>query len=175
MGVVYRAFDTKLNRTVAIKVLAEDLADALARRRFQPEARMASSLNHPLILTVFDVGDWEGRQYLVTEYIDGGTLRQWVKEKRPWRKVVELLTGVADGDFGLAKVAEPPDTAVTRTIGLSGTRPGFVIGTIAYMWAWISKSGASSRIGVVVRPSGRRCVLRIPGERIRLVQTLSRQ
>src|SRR5215471_13374838 len=66
MGVVYRARDTKLNRPVAIKLLSDDLADAAARRRFQREAQMASSLNHPHILTVLDVGEFEGCQYLVT-------------------------------------------------------------------------------------------------------------
>src|SRR5262245_1234390 len=61
MGVVYRALDTKLNRPVAVKFLSEDLADAAARRRFQREAQMASSLNHPHILTVYDVGEFEER------------------------------------------------------------------------------------------------------------------
>jgi len=98
MGVVFRALDTKLNRPVAVKFLSDDLADATARRRFQREAQMASSLNHPHILTVYDAGEIDGKQYLVTEYIDGGTLRDWIKqEKRTWRQVVELLTGVADG------------------------------------------------------------------------------
>jgi eukaryotic-like serine/threonine-protein kinase len=59
---------------------------------------MASSLNHPHILTVLDAGDFEGQQYLVTEFVDGGTLKAWAKEeKRAWRQTVELLTGVADG------------------------------------------------------------------------------
>src|SRR5262249_12618518 len=62
MGDVYRALDTKLNRSVAIKVLSADVADASARRRFQREAQMASSLNHPHILTVHDAGEFEGRQ-----------------------------------------------------------------------------------------------------------------
>jgi eukaryotic-like serine/threonine-protein kinase len=98
MGVVYRALDTKLNRTVAIKFLSEELADAAARRRFQREAQTASSLNHPHILTVHDAGEFNGLQYLVTEYVDGGTLKDWAKtEKRTWRQMVELLTGVADG------------------------------------------------------------------------------
>src|SRR6478752_6481435 len=79
MGTVYRAQDTKLNRPVAIKFLSDDLADAAARRRFQREAQMASSLNHPHILTVLDVGELGGRQYLVTEFIDGGTLKDWAK------------------------------------------------------------------------------------------------
>src|SRR2546427_11508715 len=77
MGVVYRALDTKLNRPVAIKFLADDVADAAARRRFQREAQMASSLNHPHILTVYDADEIEGKQYLVTEFVDGGTLKDW--------------------------------------------------------------------------------------------------
>src|SRR5689334_8706086 len=98
MGTVYRALDTKLNRPVAIKVLSDELADAPARRRFQREAQMASSLNHPHILTVHDAGEFEGRQYLVTEFVDGGTLKDWARtQKRTWREVVELLIGVADG------------------------------------------------------------------------------
>ncbi|PYV67407.1 MAG: hypothetical protein DMG97_27280 [Acidobacteria bacterium] len=83
MGDVYRARDTKLNRSVAIKFLSADLADASARRRFQREAQMASSLNHPHILTVHDTGEFEGRQYLVTEFVDGGTLREWGRREQP--------------------------------------------------------------------------------------------
>ena len=58
MGVVYRAIDTKLNRPVAIKFLSDELADVAARRRFQREAQMASSLNHPHIVTVYDAGEY---------------------------------------------------------------------------------------------------------------------
>src|SRR5688572_29080553 len=98
MGVVYRALDTKLNRPVAIKFLSDDLADAAARRRFQQEAQMASSLNHPHILTVYDAGECDGRQYLVSEFVDGGTLRSWAQaEKRSWKQILDLLVGVADG------------------------------------------------------------------------------
>jgi serine/threonine protein kinase/tetratricopeptide (TPR) repeat protein len=98
MGDVYRALDTKLNRPVAIKFLLEGLADRSARRRFQREAQLASSLNHPHILTVHDAGEFQGRQYLVTELVDGGTLTDWaLGGKRNWRQVVELLVGVADG------------------------------------------------------------------------------
>jgi eukaryotic-like serine/threonine-protein kinase len=97
MGVVYRAVDTNLNRPVAVKVLSDAIADPAARRRFQREAQTASSLNHPHIVTVLDAGEFEGRQYLVTEFIDGGTLRDWLRgAPRGWRQVVELLTGVAD-------------------------------------------------------------------------------
>jgi eukaryotic-like serine/threonine-protein kinase len=98
MGVVHRALDTKLNRPVAIKFLSDDLADLAARHRFQREAQTASSLNHPHILTVYDAGEFEGRQYLVTEFVDGGTLKTWVRAtKRTWRQIVELLSGPADG------------------------------------------------------------------------------
>ena len=76
MGEVYRANDTRLKRQVAIKFLSATLANAEARRRFQREAQLASSLNHPHILTVYDAGELEDRQYLVTESIDGGTLSE---------------------------------------------------------------------------------------------------
>jgi len=164
MGTVFLARDTKLNRPAAIKVLSRDVADADARRRFQREAQTASSLNHPHIVTVYDAGEFEGRQYLVTEFIDGGTLRDWAGTGRSWREMVELLTGVADGlaaahqagilhrdvkpanilvtksgyaklaDFGLAKLADdqaPQDVA--RTLQKGATRPGLIVGTIAYM------------------------------------------
>ena len=98
MGAVYKARDTQLNRPVAIKFLSPDLADESARRRFQQEAQMASALNHPHILTVHDAGEVDGRQYLVTEFVDGGTLEDWARaEPRSWRQVVDLLVGVGDG------------------------------------------------------------------------------
>ena len=97
MGVVYRALDTKFDRPVAVKFVSGDFTDAVTRERFRREARTASSLNHPHILTVHDLGEFNGRQYLVTELIDGGTLKDWGAGGRPWRHVVELLVGVADG------------------------------------------------------------------------------
>jgi Tol biopolymer transport system component/predicted Ser/Thr protein kinase len=97
MGDVYRARDTKLNRSVAIKFLSADLAGAAARRRFQREAQMASSLNHPHILTVHDTGEFEGQQYLVTEFVDGGTLREWKRREDPSiRRIIDLAIGIAD-------------------------------------------------------------------------------
>jgi eukaryotic-like serine/threonine-protein kinase len=98
MGIVYRAADTALHRRVAVKFLSDELATPETRRRFQREAQAASSLNHPHILTVLAVGEIDGEQYLVTEYVDGGTLRDWRSERpRDWRECIELLTGVADG------------------------------------------------------------------------------
>ena len=98
MGEVVRARDTRLDRPVAIKFVSSAFVDESARRRFLQEARMASALNHPHILTVHEVGESDGRQYLVTEFVDGGTLRDWAQaERRTWRQVVDLLGGVADG------------------------------------------------------------------------------
>jgi serine/threonine protein kinase len=164
MGVVYRALDTNLKRSVAIKFLSDELANPAARRRFQREAQTASSLNHPHILTVHGAGEFEGRQYLVTELVDGGTLRDWTKaHTRSWRQIAELLTGVADGlaaahaagilhrdikpenilvtrsgyaklaDFGLARLDEPAASDQGPTITELRTRPGAVLGTVAYM------------------------------------------
>src|SRR5262249_2159370 len=91
-------------------------------RRFQQEARMASALNHPHILTVIEAGEFEGQQYIVTEYVDGGTLEDWVRDsKRRWRQVVELLTGVADAlacahDAGIHhRDVKPANILVTKT------------------------------------------------------------
>jgi eukaryotic-like serine/threonine-protein kinase len=75
MGEVYRARDTRLDRTVAIKVLPAHMADTPdARQRFEREARAVSALNHPNICTLFDVGSQDGVEYLVMEYIEGETL-----------------------------------------------------------------------------------------------------
>src|SRR5499427_2956051 len=98
MGVVYRATDTKLHRPVAIKFLSATLGDPQARRRFQQEAETASSLNHPHIVTVHDVDEHDGSQYIVSELVEGGTLEDLLKSRRlrGWRQTVELLIGVAD-------------------------------------------------------------------------------
>src|ERR1700758_2491482 len=75
MGEVYRARDTRLDRAVAIKILPEHLSDnAEARRRFDREARAISSLNHPSICTLYDVGHQDGVDYLVMEFLEGQTL-----------------------------------------------------------------------------------------------------
>jgi serine/threonine protein kinase len=154
VGVVYRARDTRLNRHVAVKFLSDELADAVTRRRFQREAQMASALNHPHILAVYDAGEYQGCQYLVTEYVDGGTLKDWARSgKRSFRQIAELLSGVADGlaaahsagilhrDIkpgnilvtlsGYAKLA---DFGLAKLVGDGDTtRGGTVLGTIAYM------------------------------------------
>src|ERR1700685_3974866 len=75
MGEVYRAKDTRLDRTVAVKILPSHLSDNLeAKQRFDREARAISSLNHPNICTLHDVGHQGGVDYLVMEFLEGETL-----------------------------------------------------------------------------------------------------
>src|SRR6202790_2174200 len=75
MGEVYKARDTRLDRTVAIKILPENLAaDPQFRERFDREARAISQLTHPHICTVYDVGHQDGTAFLVMEYLEGETL-----------------------------------------------------------------------------------------------------
>ena len=158
MGEVHRAFDTKLGRDVALKVLPTLLTPSGERlARFQREARILASLTHPHLLTVHDVGEVEGRPYLVTEFIDGGTLKTWLlAERRTWRQAVELLSGVADGlatahaagivhrdikpdnilisKHGYAKLADFGLAKLFDATGGAGaTEPGMIVGTIAYM------------------------------------------
>jgi serine/threonine protein kinase len=75
MGEVYRARDTRLGRVVAIKLVSSDIdTDRTARERLARKAQLASSLNHPSIVTVYDVGEDDGHPYIVMELIDGGSL-----------------------------------------------------------------------------------------------------
>jgi Tol biopolymer transport system component/predicted Ser/Thr protein kinase len=153
MGEVYRAHDTRLNRDVAVKVLPAEVAhDAARRHRFEEEARAVAALNHPNILSVFDVGD----DYMVTEIVEGESLRD---AHLTQRKTVEVVAQIADGlaaahdagithrdlkpdnvlltrdgrvkilDFGLARMNASSATQETRTI----TDPGTVMGTPGYM------------------------------------------
>jgi len=98
MGAVYRARDSRLNRDVAIKVLANAATDPGRQRRFGEEAQAASALNHPNILTVFDIGVHDGVPYIVSELVDGTTLRACLdRAPLPIREALDLGAQMADG------------------------------------------------------------------------------
>ncbi len=101
MGEVYRATDTRLGREVAVKVLPADFASDKERlRRFEQEARAVASLNHPHILTVHDVGTREGTPYVVTELLEGETLRELLNRRSPNLK--QALSFAVQAAQGLA-------------------------------------------------------------------------
>jgi serine/threonine protein kinase len=137
MGDVYRARDTRLGRTVALKVIRTSQAFA-DRQRFELEARMTSAINHPNIVALYDVGDHEGAAYLVTELLEGETLRGRLQRGPvPQSRAIDFARQIAAGlsaahergivhrdlkpenifitqdglvkilDFGLAKIAIP--------------------------------------------------------------------
>ena len=95
MGEVYLAQDTKLDRKVAIKFLNEQFSkDEDKLNRFVREAKAASALNHPNILTVYEIGEVDGQNYIATELIDGTTLRQHIAQKEPLSLSTILKIGV---------------------------------------------------------------------------------
>ena len=93
MGEVYRAKDTRLERTVAIKILPAHLSsDPLLKQRFEREAKAISSLNHPHICTLHDVGHQDGTDFLVMEYLEGETLAQRLnKGPLPLAELLKIL------------------------------------------------------------------------------------
>jgi len=99
MGEVYRARDTRLERTVAIKIIPEHLSqDSEAKQRFDREARAISSLNHPNICTLHDVGHQDGIDYLVMEFLDGQTLAdRLLKGPLPLEQVLKLGIEICEG------------------------------------------------------------------------------
>ncbi|HXM80057.1 MAG TPA: protein kinase, partial [Thermoanaerobaculia bacterium] len=100
MGEVWKARDTRLERTVAVKVLPTATAsDPERRRRFEQEARSASALNHPNILTVYDIGESDGTIYIAMELVKGKTLRELVApgELLPTKKLLDFAVQIAEG------------------------------------------------------------------------------
>ena len=98
MGVVYRAEDTRLGRSVAIKFLPEHvLQEPSTLERFRREARAASAINHPHICTVYDIGEEGGQPYLVMEYLEGSTLKEAIAAgPLPVPRIVEWSTQIVD-------------------------------------------------------------------------------
>src|SRR5262245_61965997 len=161
MGEVYRAHDTKLDRPVALKLLPRHVTDDAERlHRFHTEARAASSLNHPNILVIHDFGDLDGRPCIVSELVDGETLRQRLDRGAvPVREAVGLTMQIASAlaaahARGITHRDIKPDNVMVRTDGyvkvldfglaklvdapqaettVFHTQPGLVIGTPHYM------------------------------------------
>jgi DNA helicase II / ATP-dependent DNA helicase PcrA len=105
MGAVYKAYDTKLQRVVALKLLPpEYISQQDRRRRFFQEARAASALNHPHILTVYEVGEDDGKPYIAMEYVEGETLRQKIRSRS--LQVKETLDIAIQIAAGLGKAHE---------------------------------------------------------------------
>jgi serine/threonine protein kinase len=99
MGEVYLAHDSRLNRNVALKILPSDsVSDATRKRRFTQEARAASALNHPNILTIHDFGTTDGISYLVSELIEGESLRKVIAcGPVPIRRLLDIAIQIGDG------------------------------------------------------------------------------
>jgi len=164
MGEVYRARDSRLGRDVAIKILPSIVSSDRNRlRRFEQEARAAAALNHPNILAVYQLGTYEGAPYLVSELLEGETLREQIKRGRiALRKVIDHGIQIAHGlaaahEKGIVhRDLKPENLFVTKDgrlkildFGLAkltqpqpdsghglpaeGTEPGVIMGTVGYM------------------------------------------
>jgi eukaryotic-like serine/threonine-protein kinase len=140
MGEVYRSRDARLDRTVAIKVLPESLSsNAEHLQRFEQEARSLSTLSHPNLLAIYDVGAQNGTHYLVSEFLEGQTLRERMNHGAlPQRKLIEYALQVASGlaaahDKGIVhRDVKPENIFITRDehvkildFGLARSSKGF--------------------------------------------------
>src|SRR5260370_40238468 len=98
MGAVDAAYDRELARRVALKVLHLDRDRDELRARLMREAKAMARLNHPGVITVYEIGTWEERVFIAMEYVDGGTLGGWLKERaRPWREVLATFMHAGRG------------------------------------------------------------------------------
>ena len=125
MGEVYRAKDLELGREVAIKVLRKELAsepDGL--KRFEREARTASALNHPNIVTIYHIGEHKGARYIAMELVEGQTLRALLSESPlSAKKTLDLATQIAGGlakahDAGIVHRDLKPENLMVTDDGL---------------------------------------------------------
>lgn len=135
MGIVFRAYDTKLKREVALKRLKASGADADARARLIREAQAMAQLSHPNVIAVYDVETHEHEIFVAMEFVQGPTLRQWLKESRRWERTLDLLiqagrglaaahaAGMVHRDFKPANVLVGDDGRVrVMDFGLAVTR-----------------------------------------------------
>ncbi len=111
MGVVYAAYDPELDRKVAIKLLMTSLGGSLdeelaeQRTRLLREAQSMAKLTHPNVITVHDVGEFGDQIFVAMEFVDGGTLTEWLKVPRPWRDRLEIFVAAGRG-LGAAHKAD---------------------------------------------------------------------
>jgi serine/threonine protein kinase/Tol biopolymer transport system component len=123
MGEVYRARDNRLGRDVAIKILPAGLSSDPERlRRFEQEAKAAAALNHPGILAVYDVGTHDGWPYIVSELLDGDTLRAHASRPLPPRRAIDYALQIAHGlaaahDKGIVHRDLKPENIITTSTG----------------------------------------------------------
>ena len=119
MGTVYEGYDQSLDRRVAIKTLAtEAIADEDSRRRFEREARLLASLNHPNIATLFDLQKYEGTHFLVLEFVPGETLAERIKRGPiPLEEAVAIARQIAEaGGEGEIRAVDVLHAVERRTL-----------------------------------------------------------
>jgi DNA helicase-2/ATP-dependent DNA helicase PcrA len=124
MGTVFKAYDKRLDRVVAVKVLKQEyLSHQDHRRRFLQEARAASALNHPHILTVYEVGEHDGKPYIAMEYVEGETLRRKLKSRGlELSEALKIAIQIAEGlsrahDAGIIHRDLKPENLMIRSDG----------------------------------------------------------